>query len=370
MRRKIMLDLTNQKFGRLTVIFFEEMRGTKPNRRPYWKCICDCGKTVVVSRNHLRSGHTVSCGCYNQENRLAQVKAITGKKFGRLFVNYDTGKRSHGKTGGVIWRCTCDCGKEVDIVSHSLINGDMQSCGCYHKEKVSLREKESLLNVLLYQYKRNAKTRNLEFSISKEQFVQLINSNCSYCGIKPNRIFIHNHCIGKLVYNGIDRIDNKIGYTIDNSKPCCKKCNFAKRTMTIEEFQKKIKDISEKIEEERNSSTPLPLVKTNWVFNEIYNRYIARAGNKKLLFTLSKEKFAELTQNHCYYCGKEPDEVNRKNSPLKVIYNGIDRLNNFLGYTDENCVSCCDTCNKMKNTLSKEDFLQHIHKIITHMNWQ
>jgi hypothetical protein len=364
-----MLDLTNRKFGRLTVISFKEMRGKKLNTRPYWKCICDCGKIVIVSRNHLMSGHTVSCGCYNQEIRLAQVKDITGKRFGRLIANYDTKKRNHGKTGNAIWNCTCNCGKEVEVVSYSLINGDTQSCGCYHKEKVSLQEKESLINRLLYQYKRNAKTRCLEFSLSKEQFVQLVSSDCTYCGTKPNTLFTYSHCIGKLVYNGIDRINNNIGYTINNSKPCCKKCNFIKRRMTMEEFQKKIKNISQQTEEEKDTSISLPLVKINWVFNEVYNRYIARAGNKKLPFSLSKEKFAELTQSACHYCGEEPHGVNRKNSPLKVIYNGIDRINNSLGYTEENCVPCCEECNKMKNTLSKEEFLKHINKIIKNMNW-
>lgn len=40
----------------------------------------------------------------------------------------------------------------------------------------------------------------------------------------------------RLIYNGIDRIDNAKGYTIENSVTCCKRCNFAKRNMSYDEF--------------------------------------------------------------------------------------------------------------------------------------
>lgn len=36
--------------------------------------------------------------------------------------------------------------------------------------------------------------------------------------------------------NGIDRVDSSIGYTIQNSVPCCKICNYAKHNLTLEEF--------------------------------------------------------------------------------------------------------------------------------------
>lgn len=57
------IDMVGQTFGRL----FVEARATKPkhikNRHVYWDCMCECGIEVVVDGTHLRSGHTVSCGC-------------------------------------------------------------------------------------------------------------------------------------------------------------------------------------------------------------------------------------------------------------------------------------------------------------------
>ena len=45
------------------------------------------------------------------------------------------------------------------------------------------------------------------------------------------------------------------------------------------------------------------------------------------------------------------------------IYNGIDRLDNKLGYEEENCVPCCYLCNRMKWSITEKDFLAQISKI-------
>lgn len=48
----------------------------------------------------------------------------------------------------------------------------------------------------------------------------------------------------ELTYNGIDRLDNSKGYTIDNSVACCSKCNIAKGTDTKEEYIARCKAVS------------------------------------------------------------------------------------------------------------------------------
>lgn len=55
-----LIDLSGQKYGRLTVISRAE---GKDKRRVYWLCRCECGKEVVVQSSQLRTGHTRSCGC-------------------------------------------------------------------------------------------------------------------------------------------------------------------------------------------------------------------------------------------------------------------------------------------------------------------
>ena len=53
-------DLTGQKFGRLTVLKFDEIK----NKHYFWICKCDCGKICSVESSQLKSGKTKSCGCY------------------------------------------------------------------------------------------------------------------------------------------------------------------------------------------------------------------------------------------------------------------------------------------------------------------
>lgn len=53
------LDLTGQKYGKLTVLAPAENVGG----RTAWLCRCDCGREIVARTNRLRSGHTSSCGC-------------------------------------------------------------------------------------------------------------------------------------------------------------------------------------------------------------------------------------------------------------------------------------------------------------------
>ncbi len=60
-----LIDITGQKFGRLTVIRRAE-KNTLRNQ-PQWKCSCECGNTRIVVGGNLRNGHTTSCGCYHRD---------------------------------------------------------------------------------------------------------------------------------------------------------------------------------------------------------------------------------------------------------------------------------------------------------------
>lgn len=60
------IDLTGQKFGRLTVV----RRGpNSKNNHAQWWCECDCGnpELILVIGRHLRTGNTKSCGCLQRD---------------------------------------------------------------------------------------------------------------------------------------------------------------------------------------------------------------------------------------------------------------------------------------------------------------
>lgn len=122
-------DPAGQRFGRLTVV------GASPAAlgRCKVECRCDCGQTVHVRTDHLRSGATLSCGCYGRERRAGcSRRDLIGQRFGRLTVKGDSGERSGSN---VVWECVCDCGQVTRVASNSLRTGNTRSCGCYRVDK-------------------------------------------------------------------------------------------------------------------------------------------------------------------------------------------------------------------------------------------
>lgn len=67
------LDLTGQRFGRLTVLALAPNRGTKSA----WTCRCDCGRERVVMLGNLRSGHSRSCGCLHVERQTTHGQSYS-----------------------------------------------------------------------------------------------------------------------------------------------------------------------------------------------------------------------------------------------------------------------------------------------------
>lgn len=164
---------------------------------------------------------------------------LAGQRFTRLYVvRYEGVIR-----GGHRWRCQCDCGSLVFPTSAHLLNERTKSCGCLSAE--SLRQwscrKESRFPeqgfyVLLTNYKQNARRRGCDFDLSDDEFRRLTSSNCYYCGNPPALRQKSRGDRTCYVYNGIDRVDNAGGYTSDNARPCCSRCNFLKGPRNEEEF--------------------------------------------------------------------------------------------------------------------------------------
>ena len=105
------LNLAGQRFGKLTAI---KDTGKRYRGLAIWQCKCDCGNTCEVTSNHLRTGHTTSCGC-----RLGNRNDLTDQRFGRLVVKEYVGRVNNN----TMWKCICDCGNEVVVNAHSLKDG-------------------------------------------------------------------------------------------------------------------------------------------------------------------------------------------------------------------------------------------------------
>lgn len=177
-------------------------------------------------------------------SKISSKDFDVNKKYGRLTPIVELPK----KNSKIFWLFKCDCGKEKSIYIYTVMSGRSTSCGCYAREvsrgtenKFKLPFGEGGKRQLFLAYKRGAVDRNLEFSISLEEFSILTSGNCHYCGIPPSNTTIRN-CGGKLkgngeyTYNGIDRVNSNIGYEITNLVSCCKTCNYAKNNLSYEDF--------------------------------------------------------------------------------------------------------------------------------------
>ena len=242
-------DLVGKRFGRLTVI-----KRSYPNTKKgetNWLCKCECGTKKVIYGDSLRSGHTQSCGCLQRERaREENLKDLTGQIFGRLTVI----KRDYSDSGNgkhIKWLCKCECGKEKLIAGYSLKTGNTKSCGCLQKELVKERRRLNIgiasMRAMINGYKKGAKRRGIEYKLTEEQFKNITQQDCFYCGEKPNNRTNVKNSFGDYIYNGIDRVDNKKGYTIENSVPCCFTCNRAKDVSTQQEFKDWIERVYNKM---------------------------------------------------------------------------------------------------------------------------
>ena len=68
-----------------------------------------------------------------------------------------------------------------------------------------------------------AKDRGLPFELSLEQFLSFVGKSCFYCRAETTGV-------------GLDRIDNLLGYSMNNIVPCCRQCNVAKNNHTQTSF--------------------------------------------------------------------------------------------------------------------------------------
>jgi hypothetical protein len=69
------IDLTGQRFGRLTVIARAENSETRRGAR--WLCGCECGKTKIIPGNELRRGLIRSCTCLQKEVAGLHARNLT-----------------------------------------------------------------------------------------------------------------------------------------------------------------------------------------------------------------------------------------------------------------------------------------------------
>ncbi len=176
---------------------------------------------------------------------------LKGIKKGRLTVV--SFSKIHIQPSGqkrAIWNVICECGKYKEISASCLLHSKVVSCGCYinelRKKGMRKRDKDSDIRQFITHYKASAKVRSKVYDLTFGQFKELVTSNCYFCNEIPQNRYTKIGNLRKVRYNGIDRLNNDIGYIHNNCVPCCGLCNRMKGESSEKEFIKKITEIYKK----------------------------------------------------------------------------------------------------------------------------
>ncbi len=174
-------------------------------------------------------------------------KDLTGNKIGKwqvlAYIRREIGQSKRGTRKIIrgIWKCRCECGKESLVESCNL---GRVSLGCHACRTPRLPSGEAAFRRVIMNYKNAARHRGIDWALTDELARKLFSDRCFYCGSEPQTAYAATRCNGRFVYNGIDRVDNKIGYISSNCVTACEICNFMKGTMSPEKFLAHVRKIS------------------------------------------------------------------------------------------------------------------------------
>lgn len=84
------MDLTGQKFGRLTALYTV----SNNSHHTRWHCLCECGNTKDVLQQNLCNGHVRSCGCLHVERNVEKINAY----------NASINRESHNETKSKLYK--------------------------------------------------------------------------------------------------------------------------------------------------------------------------------------------------------------------------------------------------------------------------
>jgi hypothetical protein len=171
-----------------------------------------------------------------------------GERFGSLVYTGDKESKNRRWLGKFICDCGQECIKRIDIVKC----GNTHSCGCKSPNKgYKIRKKQMGDNypyyVLCGVYRKNAKTRKIDFSLTMDDLQKQFekqNGKCAYTGLDLVLPKDFLHIFGSEIAS-IDRIDSSIGYQVGNIQFVRKAINFMKYQLSHDEFIKMCKLVVE-----------------------------------------------------------------------------------------------------------------------------
>lgn len=306
----------------------------------------------------VNGGSTKTCKNCRDNNRIQDekrdkehvnaLKRISDKKPERIVTKLKWKDANYEK---VVMYCMNHRQRQIDENVGEYLERQAQQAKNWREnnpDKVKVNNQSRLENINIHysNYIRCAtRDKNLKFEISQEEFNKIVKEPCHYCEV-----------IQKRGFNGIDRLNSNIGYVADNCVSCCKVCNYMKGSLPVDVFLKRIEHILT-----YNNKINGRYFTEDFCDNNAasYNEYKKRADNKSLLYDLTTEEYNTIIKSQCYLCGRKSCEKYK---------NGIDRVDNNIGYIMSNVKACCGGCNYMKRDMEFGELFDKMTEIFMKCN--
>ena len=292
----------------------------------------------------------IARGCFNLcQDGLASCTECLEKEAAKTKERYDKRRDQNNIliTVNTNMRICIKCGRDFEKYGSTKCT-DVQKCPpCFEmqlrveasRETRSRNYKaERFTNLKTYYsaYIHNAITRNKEIPLQFDDFCSIVVQPCYYCNYyKEDEV------------NGIDRLNNDIGYDKSNCVPCCEVCNRMKSFYHPSFFIQKAKIMCGLIEGTKDFYDKWKIYYSRSI-NHQYNAYKNEAIKRSLPFNLSESEFTNIIMKPCYLCGyKQRQGI------------GIDRFDNTIReYNVANCKPCCGSCNNAKADFDYITFME------------
>lgn len=239
-------DFTGRTFGSLEVL--KKLPRVKNCGSTQYLVLChNCRTKKRVQRGSLLLIQPPHTGCKTCTKREVAKKDFLNKTLNGSKVTKLLGSDKHGK---LRWEVRCKCNNlfkpNTQDLRKRIERGRLLCESCLRSKDDENYFWENRFAV----FTGNARKRKIDCQISLDQFVEISNMDCHYCGQQPQLRVQKRQDKRRRSVTGfassIDRMNSSLPYINDNSVPACDLCNRMKSDDSIDEFLSRMKRIAER----------------------------------------------------------------------------------------------------------------------------
>ncbi len=246
---------------------------------------------------------------------MERRKDLTENRYGKLTAKYRIDEPGPSK-----WTCLCDCGVEVVKDASYLEQGRIYSCGCEKRPQPNGKNHHSYIDIPIGSVFTDWTVLS---EGGRDRFGSVTWTCLCVCGTRKN----------------VSGINLRKGASVS----CGCHHSAQRRRAAVDRYE---------LSGKRTGG-----------FRHMYRTYQRNAKRRKLVWEITEEDFAILTQGDCSFCGTPPSHFFGRRTLYPYLANGIDRTDNSIGYVKSNVTPCCSLCNIMKMHYTVEEFFQRVRTI-------